>query len=52
MIYRITMGVLYVNKRTPNKHYTPEFKQKVVETELKEALSAAKKRKGNLRLPI
>ena len=39
MIYYLTSGVFIMPKGVPNKRYTPEFKQQVVETMLKENLS-------------
>ena len=39
MIYYLTDGVIFMAKGIPNKRYTPEFKQMVVETMRKEGLS-------------
>ena len=39
MIYYLMNGVFTMPKGVPNKRYTPEFKQQVIETMLKENLS-------------
>ena len=39
MVYYLASGVLFMPKGVPNKRYTAEFKQKVVETMQQEKLS-------------